>query len=850
MRGFLVALLVVCSACLCSAQTVTYSESFADIQNPDRGFYQPIDGVASSFTPLTATQLASLRNTYYTPWQGNYSVSPTIIFRHYVLDLFKSANLSSAFLSGVQADFNAARAAGVRLLLRFSYTITPPTGSCGSWICPPYGDAPKSIVLAHIAQLKPYLQGNSDVILAVQSGFIGVWGEQYYSDYFGDASAQGKLTNQNWQDRIDVLNALLDAVPANRMVQVRYPQMKQKLIYGLNAPVISAALISAQAHNQTNIARIGFHNDCFLSATDDQGTYWDYGNSTTSASNQTAALKPYSANDSKYVAVGGETCSDAFSPQNDCSGQAVADMDLLNYSYLNSNYNNDVNNDWQTGGCLDVIKRRLGYRFVMRSGTFPASGNSGESLSFTLSVDNVGFAAPFNPRTLTLILRNTSTAQIFAVNITGENSDTRFWLSGQTVNLNKTVTLPNGMPNGNYELLLHLSDESNGHAVATRPEYSVQFSNAGTWESATGYNKLNHVIAITSLAAPTNVIASAVSASQINLSWVASAGSASYRVERSTSSGGPYTQIATGLTATTYQNTGLAAATAYYYTVRAVNANGVSAASNQASATTPAAGGSPTIVIDGSAGDWSAVPSVATNGTGGIANLKVVDNAADVYVLAQGNATGANYQLFVDTDNSTAGSNEYTASSWPATGFDYMVENGNLYQYTGTGTNWSWNFRGAVTAVKNATVIEAKIPRAQLGALAPVIKIAAASINSGWTAVGHVPAPGGSGAAYTVGSIIPTNDASKHKEENDLSVFDVFPNPASSVLQIQCKSQLKEAVSIELYDMRGRRVKTIFSGIKPAGTATFSLKVDFLHGKYVLKLKAASGTKTRTIRIE
>src|SRR6187551_2865132 len=91
------------------AQSVTYTESTAEIQNPDRGFYTPLNGVASSFTPLTATQLASLRNNPFTPWQGNYTVSPTIIFRHYVLDIFKASALSASFLSGVQTDFDAAR---------------------------------------------------------------------------------------------------------------------------------------------------------------------------------------------------------------------------------------------------------------------------------------------------------------------------------------------------------------------------------------------------------------------------------------------------------------------------------------------------------------------------------------------------------------------------------------------------------------------------------------------------------------------------------------------------------------------------------------------------------------------
>jgi beta-glucanase (GH16 family) len=82
-------------------------------------------------------------------------------------------------------------------------------------------------------------------------------------------------------------------------------------------------------------------------------------------------------------------------------------------------------------------------------------------------------------------------------------------------------------------------------------------------------------------AAPTNLTATAVSSSQINLSWTASTTSGvTYTVLR----GG--TSIATGITGTTYSNTGLAASTQYSYTVEAVDSGGTSPASNTATATT------------------------------------------------------------------------------------------------------------------------------------------------------------------------------------------------------------------------------------------------------------------------
>ena len=55
----------------------------------------------------------------------------------------------------------------------------------------------------------------------------------------------------------------------------------------------------------------------------------------------------------------------------------------------------------------------------------------------------------------------------------------------------------------------------------------------------------------------------------MSLAWSASAGATSYHVKRSTTSGGPYTQISAP-TATNFTDTGLTNGTTYYYVVRAI----------------------------------------------------------------------------------------------------------------------------------------------------------------------------------------------------------------------------------------------------------------------------------------
>lgn len=66
-----------------------------------------------------------------------------------------------------------------------------------------------------------------------------------------------------------------------------------------------------------------------------------------------------------------------------------------------------------------------------------------------------------------------------------------------------------------------------------------------------------------------------------DLSWQAAEGATSYRIKRSRTTGGPYDIVASGVTATSYRNSGLTNGLDYYYTVSAVNSLGESVDSNE-----------------------------------------------------------------------------------------------------------------------------------------------------------------------------------------------------------------------------------------------------------------------------
>lgn len=455
-----------------AAQTtnVSYTPHSLMIPNPERGFYHfTHTGTGSNYEYLDQAALAALRSGY-TSSGANYTAPVTLIYRTFYLKSFVNGPISGSFLSDMQTDFDIARNAGVKIIARFTYTED---------FTAPYNDATKAIILGHLAQLAPVLSANADVIATVQTGLIGTWGEWCATDYFGDVcQAPYMLNSTNWTDRNEVVNALLAAVPAQRSIQIRTPRYKQKAVHGTSAPVTAAA----------TGGRIGFHNDCFLAPYFDSGTFHDpdTGNS------DTLHLKAYMQADAAFnVPVGGETCetNGTWSRCQSAGGALERELRRFRYSFLNADYNHSVNNTWTP--CFNTVENGLGYRFELQNGTYPNTATAGGAINLQFAVKNVGFAQPYNPRNLQVILRNTTTQDKWTAPM---NSNPQDWSPQATQNINQNFCLPTGMPAGNYELLLRLPDPE--ITIQDRPEYAIQLANTGVWEVATGFNKLNHTLSV------------------------------------------------------------------------------------------------------------------------------------------------------------------------------------------------------------------------------------------------------------------------------------------------------------------------------------------------------------------
>jgi hypothetical protein len=380
-------------------RSTDFAEENGEVLNPDRGFYG-----------------------------GDRPIS---LVKVYLGDYCNTATLPSSVLTSARAAMSAERDAGHRAVVRMLYADDGDLNACGR------ADAMSlAIIEGHIAQLAPYWTEFADVIAYVQAGFLGMWGEWHSVD-----APAGTALAEDANNRERVLRGLLDSVPSNRAIGVRRPRFRDELPFGAG-----------------DLARIGFHNDCFLSTATDYGTY--------DGDRSVEEWKDYTRGATTVVPIGGETCNDD-ATYTACD-HAVAEMERLRFAYLNIEYSQPVIARWRNEGCFDEIERRLGYRIVVRAVEAPASVAVGGALRMRLELENVGFAPPYSTRRARIVLRNGGTERTLTPR---EPPDTRTWRPGTTT-VDLIADLPADLDTGEWEVRLLLLED-----VSDLPAYAMLFAN-------------------------------------------------------------------------------------------------------------------------------------------------------------------------------------------------------------------------------------------------------------------------------------------------------------------------------------------------------------------------------------
>ena len=463
------------------------------LYNPGRGFRleTAVDVLHEKDTPTE--ELNELSAKYVA---DSVSLSQSYFYLTYLI----GKELSEENFRTMQAYFDELQKQGKKAVLRFAYERDfmgrSPVGPTGEQI------------LAHLDQLKPFLEKNKDLILVVQAGMIGAWGEWH-------SSVQG-LENSE-ETKAAVLEKLLAVVPAERNVQVRLPEFKNLL---KDKPEL--------------YKRLSFHDDFIVIRPD----RWDADmHEGTPKFDQIVAESPYLVVDGElpwgFWSVGAD-------PDSPSAGWIIDGMQAARRLFLQhytSNNRFDENNPpeysmvvWKKTmitedsllqhhmpvsdsyfrkkdgtkvkrNMFDYIRDHLGYRIELQSLQLPSKFVSGKENVLKLSLKNRGFATVFGEHPVYFVLiDDAGEVTEFPTDANPKNwqpfepKDSAYTSLMHTVDV--SLELPASVTAGTYKLGLWIPDGSD--RLRYNPRYAIHCANGDTdwWISKDGKYGVNVLTAV------------------------------------------------------------------------------------------------------------------------------------------------------------------------------------------------------------------------------------------------------------------------------------------------------------------------------------------------------------------
>ncbi|MGN0630413.1 MAG: DUF4832 domain-containing protein, partial [Ruminococcus sp.] len=382
----------------------------------------------------------------------------------------KDYDLDESFFNGIRGTLENCRNNGSTVGLRFRYDA--------NGISNPEPETFEKL-LEHIHQIADngFLNDYEDILMYVESGFAGAWGEQH----------SGKYTSTEYKAKI--LDELLKAVPKSVSVTVRTPDTICKW-----ADIETGKIADYVTETGTDAARIGLYNDGYMGSDTDLGTY----------------INPvrkdsvdFMKNQMTHAYFGGEFSGnidyakqyDTYLPHN-----AIAEMYNTHLSYINSNIwklyqEYTYTADLDTQGCdnsayygetvYKFIRDHIGYRFVLRDSDLTSETKQGGDVTVKFKVENTGFANPVKSQISEVILEKDGKYMICDTDI-----DDRKWLSSETFSEELNLKLPSDIEVGDWNIYLKLTA---GETDAQSTKRTVKFANNNIYNSSLGANYLGTV---------------------------------------------------------------------------------------------------------------------------------------------------------------------------------------------------------------------------------------------------------------------------------------------------------------------------------------------------------------------
>ena len=366
------------------------TDAMKTLSNYDRGFYTPqvLHLKPSGGSPIEKPYgkllhlRAEISEFSSNAWLGVDSASGDTIRG-------KNQDLTEDALNVLQTTFDNIRTNKGFVIVRICYD---PWYNGRSNVTPDH-----EWVLKHVKQLAPVLSKNTDVIVALEMGMHGAYGEMH-SD-----------TNITYDRVAEAVNLMLQNTPPELKILTRTGNYSAKVLgfdnWGVDFHIDGEKFAEIAKAKGDTMYRVGMFNDGYLGTQYDYGTWGADCKSSICREEGVAWLEKYSIN----TPYGGEALTTAK------DYQVINTPEFLSYegfrthtSYLNIQWNNNLIDSWKktlfnikdfdydfervdslTG--FKYINDHLGYRFVLRESWVTDTVGEDGIFKAKVRIQNVGF---------------------------------------------------------------------------------------------------------------------------------------------------------------------------------------------------------------------------------------------------------------------------------------------------------------------------------------------------------------------------------------------------------------------------------------------------------------------------
>ena len=429
-----------------------YEESKETLRNPDRGFYRLVQVKLEKGDQ----DFQDFRGVIENINEEDTDVS-IISFQVNLINYVEDTEISDKKIDDINEYFSIMREYGYQVIFRVVYD------SEGVENPEPEFDE----ILSQIDRLHDVYVENEDIILVVEAGFLGSYGEWHSGKYDEDINKRNEL-----------IEKLLDIIPEKIQINLRRPSFITDYTGSMDT------VTKANAYSSEKIARLGLHNDGYLASDTDLGTYEE---------EEREQSLNWQGKQTMFTIFGGE-CQNKDSIYTDLEN-AIPDMNKRHCTYMNKTYDREVKEKWknliyngigiynnETG--YKYIQDHLGYRLVLRNSDIDIL-NTG-NIEVKIKIENVGFANIVREKQIVLILKSDNEKYSIKTTI-----DIREKEQDGFYEFTISEELPEDIKSGNYDLYLNIQEPY--ESLMENNNYKIKLANTHTWDEEVGANYIGSI---------------------------------------------------------------------------------------------------------------------------------------------------------------------------------------------------------------------------------------------------------------------------------------------------------------------------------------------------------------------